>query len=158
MKTLVVLFCVVAVAFAKPGFLVTPLAYSAIFPGAPLGTDGRVVDTPEVSLAKAEHAAAHVNERLNRNQELLRSANFIAPAVLPAAAVPAAIPLAAAPAALRIATPLTYNSILAADGRPLDTAEVALAKASHAAAHLNERIIHANEFSRNLEYAYDRYY
>ncbi|EFN77845.1 hypothetical protein EAI_11752 [Harpegnathos saltator] len=40
---------------------------------APLGADGRVVDTAEVAAAKAAHAAAHVNERLNLANEAARS-------------------------------------------------------------------------------------
>lgn len=40
---------------------------------APLGVDGRVVDTPEVAAAKAAHAAAHVNERINLANEVARS-------------------------------------------------------------------------------------
>lgn len=41
---------------------------------APLGADGRVVDTAEVTAAKLAHAAAHVNERLNLANEAARSA------------------------------------------------------------------------------------
>lgn len=42
-------------------------------PSAPLGADGRVVDTAEVAAAKAAHAAAHLNERLNLANEAARS-------------------------------------------------------------------------------------
>ncbi|XP_070152947.1 uncharacterized protein [Polyergus mexicanus] len=41
--------------------------------GAPLGVDGRVVDTPEVAAAKAAHAAAHVEEKINLANEAARS-------------------------------------------------------------------------------------
>ncbi|KAM0733822.1 hypothetical protein ACS0PU_012187 [Formica fusca] len=41
--------------------------------GAPLGVDGRVVDTPEVAAAKAAHAAAHVKEKINLANEAARS-------------------------------------------------------------------------------------
>ncbi|XP_001600336.1 cuticle protein 2-like [Nasonia vitripennis] len=151
MKFLVVFSCVLAVAFAKPGYL----GYAAILPGAPLGADGRVVDTAEVSLAKAEHAAAHINEKLTLNKEALRSTDYLVAAAPLAYAAPAA-PLAYASAPAYAAS-LAYAhapaaTILAADGRPLDTAEVAIAKASHAAAHLNERLIHAHEATRNLAY------
>lgn len=44
-----------------------------LMPSAPLGADGRVVDTPEVAAAKAAHAAAHVNERINLANEVARS-------------------------------------------------------------------------------------
>lgn len=115
-----------------------------------------------MALAKAEHAAAHIDEHLKLNNERLRTADFIAPAALPIAAAPAAISYAAAPAALPLATRaaypvLSYNGI-AADGRPLDTPEVALAKAAHANAHINERLTHANEFARNAYYGYGGYY
>ncbi|XP_012056967.1 PREDICTED: uncharacterized protein LOC105620067 [Atta cephalotes] len=40
---------------------------------APLGTDGRVVDTPEVAAAKMAHAAAHIHERINLANEIARS-------------------------------------------------------------------------------------
>ncbi|XP_011877561.1 PREDICTED: uncharacterized protein LOC105567354 [Vollenhovia emeryi] len=40
---------------------------------APLGADGRVVETPEVAAARAAHAAAHVNERINLANEVARS-------------------------------------------------------------------------------------
>lgn len=35
----------------------------AITYGAPIGTDGRVIDTPEVAQAKAAHLAAHAQVR-----------------------------------------------------------------------------------------------
>jgi len=40
---------------------------------APLGADGRVVDTPEVAAAKVAHAAAHVHERTNLANEIAKS-------------------------------------------------------------------------------------
>jgi len=48
-------------------------ASSILASSAPLGVDGRVVDTPEVTAAKAAHAAAHVNERINLANEIARS-------------------------------------------------------------------------------------
>lgn len=44
-----------------------------LVPGAPLGPDGRVVDTADVVVAKAAHAAAQVNERINLANEAARS-------------------------------------------------------------------------------------
>ncbi|XP_036148348.1 uncharacterized protein LOC118647456 [Monomorium pharaonis] len=44
---------------------------------APLGADGRVVDTPEVAAAKAAHAAAHVNERISLANEVARSSGTL---------------------------------------------------------------------------------
>ncbi|XP_014227171.1 cuticle protein 18.7-like [Trichogramma pretiosum] len=155
MKLFVVLSGLLAVAMAKPGLL----AYNIVLPGAPIGLDGRVVDTPEVSLAKAAHAAAHINEKLNHNAEVLRSADFIYPAAAPVYAAPAALPVVHAaplayaaplPAALPIAS---HATLLATDGRPLDTPEVAAAKAAHAAAHINEQLTHAKEATRNAVYA-----
>ncbi|KYQ59089.1 hypothetical protein ALC60_01924 [Trachymyrmex zeteki] len=48
----------------------TPLM---LMSSAPLGTDGRVMDTPEVAAAKVAHAAAHVHERINLANEIARS-------------------------------------------------------------------------------------
>lgn len=44
---------------------------------APLGVDGRVVDTPEVAAAKAAHAAAHANEKINLANEAARSSSAL---------------------------------------------------------------------------------
>lgn len=41
-----------------------PYAYRFGY-GAPLGPDGRVVDTPEVAAAKAAHLAAHAQQAAN---------------------------------------------------------------------------------------------
>lgn len=52
------------------GYRYTPLAVyaPAITYGAPIGADGRVVDTPEVAQAKAAHLAAHAQVRHSRLQ------------------------------------------------------------------------------------------
>lgn len=52
------------------------IGVSSLVPGAPVGVDGRVLDTPEVVAAKAEHAVAHLNERINLVNEAVRSADF----------------------------------------------------------------------------------
>lgn len=44
---------------------------------APLGVDGRVVDTPEVAAAKAAHATAHANEKINLANEAARSGSAL---------------------------------------------------------------------------------
>lgn len=93
------------------------MAYAKLEPGAPIGLDGKVVDTPEVAYAKAEHAAAHLNERL-RHASAPSDAVVIESAKLQ--------PSGGAPIGL--------------DGRVVDTPEVAFAKAEHAAAHLNEKL------------------
>lgn len=61
----------ISVALAKPGILSAPLIAN-ISPAAPVGPDGRVLDTPEVAVARAEHAAAHLNERLKLADEAAR--------------------------------------------------------------------------------------
>ena len=117
-----------------------------------IGADGRVVDTPEVSLAKAEHAAAHINEKVTLNNEALRSADYLVAA--PAAALPVAhaAPVFAAGPAILASPYAAQAGVIGLDGRPLDTAEVAIAKAAHAAAHINDRLIQAQEANRNAFY------
>lgn len=147
-----VLSAVLACALARPGVLldvpaaaltyVAPSVYARLVPGAPIGLDGRVVDTPEVVLAKAEHAAAHINEKLSLAQETVKSAD--GPSVIaygaPAATVVAAEAQLVQPIA--VTTKLTAGAPIGLDGRVVDTPEVALAKAEHAAAHINERLSH----------------
>jgi len=117
----------------------SPLIYARLVPGAPIGLDGRVVDTPEVTLAKAEHAAAHINERINLAHEAVKSAdqhviNYVAPgAILGTSELVQPVALA---------TKLVPGAPIGLDGRVVDTPEVALAKAEHAAAHINERLGH----------------
>lgn len=117
----------------------SPLFYAKLVPGAPIGLDGRVVDTPEVALAKAEHAAAHVNEKINLAQEAVKSADYHAITYIAPGNV-LAKPELIQPVAL--ATKLFPGAPIGPDGRVVDTPEVALAKAEHAAAHLNERLGH----------------
>ncbi|KYQ59093.1 hypothetical protein ALC60_01928, partial [Trachymyrmex zeteki] len=85
---------------------------SAIAYGAPIGADGRVIDTPEVAQAKAAHLAAHA-------QEAAKTIGLIPYGALAYATSPAFY--AYAP--------------LGPDGRVIDTPEVAQAKAAHLAAH-----------------------
>ncbi|XP_043677562.1 uncharacterized protein LOC122633594 [Vespula pensylvanica] len=139
----IALSAILAVAVGHPGVLLNPaaLAYARLLPGAPIGLDGRVVDTPEVSLAKAEHAAAHVNERINLANEAVKSTEVLLPATY---GVPLAAPLLA-PALSLTATKLSPGAPIGVDGRVVDTPEVAVAKAEHAAAHVNERLGLAQE-------------
>ncbi|XP_072757744.1 uncharacterized protein [Anoplolepis gracilipes] len=142
MKIFIVLSAVLACAFADSSVI-----YTKLVPGAPIGLDGRVVDTAEVALAKAEHAAAHVNERINLAQEAVKSANllaYIAPsnvAVIGRAQLVEPVP---------VATKLVPGAPIGLDGRVVDTPEVALAKAEHAAAHVNEKLSH--EVARSAVY------
>lgn len=98
------------------------------------------MDTAEVALAKAEHAAAHVNERINLAQEAVRSADVLA-YIAPATSV-AVIGGAQLAEPVAVTTKLVPGAPIGLDGRVVDTPEVALAKAEHAAAHVNERLGH----------------
>lgn len=174
-----------AVALAKPHVLLehshdlahvaAPLVYAApsvhvkLVPGAPLGYDGRVVDTPEVAHAKAEHNAAHVNEKIALAHEAIKSADHesyhyahATPAVVTKvyASVPVATSHASYQAALpvhHVIAPVAYTKLvpaapLGADGRVVDTPEVAHAKAAHAAAHAHEKLSHSHENAHYLHY------
>ncbi|XP_011877669.1 PREDICTED: uncharacterized protein LOC105567415 [Vollenhovia emeryi] len=133
----IVLPAILACAYAS-----TSLVYAKLVPGAPIGLDGRVVDTAEVALAKAEHAAAHVNEKINLAAEAVRSADqhvlaYVAPS---SAAVIGSAAQLVEPVA--VTTKLVPGAPIGLDGRVVDTPEVALAKAEHAAAHINEKLSH----------------
>ncbi|XP_024939286.1 cuticle protein 18.7 [Cephus cinctus] len=172
MKFLVVIFAMAAAVQGRPGILGatlaynTPVTYARLVPGAPLGADGRVVDTPEVSVAKAEHAAAHVNERVALANEVVKSADVltyatpIARTVTPVVGAPGVIATYSTPTVavgpLSVAGSLTYARVIPAapvgpDGRVVDTPEVAVAKAEHAAAHINERVSLANEAVKSAD-------
>ncbi|XP_012233457.1 cuticle protein 18.7 [Linepithema humile] len=132
MQTFVVFSAVLACTFASP--------LVKLVPGAPIGLDGRVVDTTEVSLAKAEHAAAHANERINLAKEAARSADHVLAYVAPADV--AVIGRSQLVQPIAVATKLVPGAPIGLDGRVVDTPEVALAKAEHAAAHINEKLGH----------------
>lgn len=162
----IVLSALVAVALAKP-HAVVPLAYAHVLPGAPIGPDGRVVDTPEVAVAKAEHAAAHINEKVTLAHEAVKSADVVAYAAAPAVvsaysapavvsaysaySAPAVVSSYAAPHLVRVGHGAAPTGI---DGRVVDTPEVAVAKAEHAAAHINEKVTLAHEAAKNYASAY----
>jgi len=136
MKVLIVLSAILACTFAS-----SPLVYAKLVPGAPIGLDGRVVDTAEVALAKAEHAAAHVNEKINLAAEAARSADqhvlaYVAPSNV------AVVDSAQLVQPVAVTTKLVPGAPIGLDGRVVDTPEVALAKAEHAAAHINEKLGH----------------
>ena len=130
-----------------PVYYSAPLAYAKLVPGAPIGLDGKVVDTPEVSYAKAEHAAAHIKEKVNLANEAVRSADS-AP-LTSAPVVATAYSAAVAPA---VVTKYVAGAPIGLDGRVVDTPEVALAKAEHSAAHINEKIEHSNEALKTADY------
>ncbi|XP_015429388.1 PREDICTED: cuticle protein 18.7-like [Dufourea novaeangliae] len=139
MNTLIILSTILAVAFAKPGLFLSPqiATYSVpvltkLVPGAPIGLDGRVVDTPEVAYAKAEHAAAHINERITLANEAVRSADHLIAYTSPVLATSNLENLSIAK--------IVPSAPIGPDGRVVDTPEVAYAKAEHAAAHINEKL------------------
>lgn len=112
------------------------------------------MDTPEVALAKAEHAAAHVNEKISLAQEAARSADDEHAIVY---AAPATAVVADGGAAAHLVQPValtakvTHGAPIGLDGRVVDTPEVALAKAEHAAAHANARLGHEAAKLTSLE-------
>ncbi|XP_017794074.1 PREDICTED: cuticle protein 18.7-like [Habropoda laboriosa] len=150
MKSLIVFSAMLAAAFARPSVLLAPqvaalaapLTLAKLVPGAPIGLDGRVVDTPEVALAKAEHAAAHINERISLANEAVKSADQVITLTSPV--------LAGGIEPIALAAKLVPSAPLGPDGRVVDTPEVALAKAEHAAAHINEKLEQAAK-SASLE-------
>jgi hypothetical protein len=132
-----IIFSTLAVAvLAKPGYHHAPDVHSFQpyhGPLAPLAHDGRVVDTPEVAHAKAAHFHAF-------NEELSKTAHHG-----PAIPEPAEIPHLPAPHGLAYNHPEPEHNAyhgppapLAHDGRVVDTAEVAHAKAAHFHAYAEE--------------------
>lgn len=99
---------------------------------APLGADGRVVDTPEVAAARAAHATAHINAKINLAKEAARSDDDVSESPKTNDSAVTALGAAVGP-----------------DGRVLDTPEVVAARAAHNVAHVNERINLANEAARS---------
>ncbi|XP_063995431.1 cuticle protein 18.7-like [Diachasmimorpha longicaudata] len=116
MRTFMILLATVATSLASPGY---------IYGAAPVGHDGRVVDTPEVAHAKAEHLAAHAKEA---------SKYAYGYAYAPALSYVEHQQYAYAPivAYHGSAAPLGH------DGRVIETPEVAHAKAAHLQAHAQE--------------------
>ena len=115
-----------AIAIATPGVLGGYVPYGYHSP-APLGHDGRVIDTPEVAHAKAAHLAAHASEAARNSYGY-----GYAPAI------------AYSSAPVHVSYPSHVYSVgapLAADGRVVDTPEVAHAKAAHLTAHAQVRSI-----------------
>ncbi|OXU17153.1 hypothetical protein TSAR_008628, partial [Trichomalopsis sarcophagae] len=92
-----------------------------LLPNDRLASDGQVLDTLETSLAEQQHEVA---QQRARDKENVRSGLGLSPQVVSASALSSA----------------SSTAPLAADGRVLDTLEVRLAKAAHAAAHRNEQL------------------
>lgn len=106
---------------AKPAFLPVPLTYATLTPGGQIGANAGPLDNPEVAVS--------------RTQRVLEDRANLAPQVQRQSPGNNGLSILTAP--------------LGADGRVVDTAEVAAAKAAHAAAHVNERLNLANEAARS---------
>ncbi|XP_071555026.1 uncharacterized protein [Temnothorax nylanderi] len=125
----IVLLGLTSLVSAKPAFLSVPLTYATpLAPGTQVGTNGRVLDSPEVdertgvANGAARSAAGSLLLRGRQSSSLVRDG---------------------------VPSILTSSAPLGADGRVVDTPEVAAAKAAHAAAHVNERINLAHEVARS---------
>lgn len=131
----IVLLGLTSLVSAKPAFLPLPLTYATpLTPvGTQVGTNSGVLDNPEV-------AAARVDERTGVVDDAIR---VIAGSRLLQGRQSSSLVRDSAPPTL------TSSAPLGADGRVVDTPEVAAAKAAHAAAHINERINLANEVARS---------
>ncbi|XP_049862008.1 cuticle protein 18.7-like [Schistocerca gregaria] len=122
MKVLVLVCALVGYAAARPGYLGLGLPYGLSYgvPGA-VSAAGLPADTPEVAAAKSRILAIQAAEAARNAQGV---------PVVPASA---AAPAAAAPGA-GLAAYGPANIVIGPGGVPLDTPEVAAAKAAHAAA------------------------
>lgn len=121
--------------------LVASSIVAPVVQAATVGPDGRVQDTLEVAAAKAAHAAAQINERINLANEAVRSSGTI----VAAAPATVTVPLVASNAVVVPGAPI------GPDGRVQDTPEVAVAKVAHATAHLNEKLNLATEAAKSAD-------
>ncbi|XP_046995183.1 cuticle protein 18.7-like [Schistocerca americana] len=157
MKALVVLSALLAVAVAKPGFLPGGIlgayapaayapAYAAVPPGGPanivIGPGGVPVDTPAVAAARGAHLAAvaqtQARDAAANAADAAAAAAGAAFGYAPAVGYAAAAPAVVAPS-LGYARYGPANIVIGPGGVPLDTPEVAAAKAANAAAHLEAK-------------------
>ncbi|KAL6257495.1 hypothetical protein P5V15_011065 [Pogonomyrmex californicus] len=114
---------------ARPTFLPVPLTYATpLISGTQVGTNGGAPDNPEISIAHINERTSGVVRSTTESQLRSSSSSLIRDGVQPTS---------------------TSSAPLGADGRVVDTPEVAAAKAAHAAAHVNERINLANEVARS---------
>jgi len=115
----------------QQGRQLSPLDNDGVSPilmsSAPLGADGRVVDTPEVAAAKAAHATAHVNEKINLANEAARSNDDVSDSS-------------------ETATTTASETVVGPGNRVLDAPEVI--RTAHTVEHVNEKINVANEATR----------
>ncbi|XP_076235709.1 uncharacterized protein LOC143180069 [Calliopsis andreniformis] len=104
--------------YARLPILTRVYAPAITYGGAPIGPDGRVVDTPEVAEAKAAHLAA-------LQIESAKKVGLYPYGALAYHSVPYAYGYG-------------YGAPLGPDGNVIDTPEVAAAKAAHLEAHAQE--------------------
>nr|XP_031830396.1 cuticle protein 18.7-like [Nomia melanderi] len=110
----IIFFTFCGLAVAEPGYLAPVVSYGYF--GIPIGYGGQVLETPEVAQAKAAHLARQAYEAARNT-----------------------LGYAHVPVLTRVYTPaITYGAPIGADGRVVDTPEVAEAKAAHLAAHALE--------------------
>lgn len=129
----IVLLGLTSLVSAKPTFLSVPLTYATLTPGMQIGINGGTLDGPEVAAARIDEKTGVANgaARPAVGSWLLRerqSSSLVGDNTPPI---------------------LTSSAPLGADGRVVDTPEVAAAKTAHATAHVNERINLANEVARS---------
>lgn len=153
-----IVFGVVAI-FATQSLAVS-IGVSSLVPGAHVGVDGRVVDTPEVVAAKAEHAVAHLNERINLVNEAVRSADFpVTSVITPVAGVGVGtifttngvVPIGVDVSQIIRSNQVVPTVVAVDDGRIYDNSEVRLARAEQVIAQLAEKVRLVNDNSRVVD-------
>ncbi|XP_043602062.1 cuticle protein 18.7-like isoform X3 [Bombus pyrosoma] len=112
MRTIIIFATICTLAIAEAGYVAPVIPYSYL--RVPLAYDGHVLDTPEVAQAKAAHLATQAYEAARNT-----------------------LSYAHVPALLRVYAPAP-GAPIGADGRVVDTPEVAQAKAAHLTAHALE--------------------
>ncbi|KAK2587548.1 hypothetical protein KPH14_003681 [Odynerus spinipes] len=146
MRLLIVLAVPLVIASTDAKYILAPL-YDYRGPPAPLASDGRVMETPEVRRARNAHMAAHA-ATLARIREIERN-DYNERMMMQVQAAPM-MPMKPAVRTLSIAP-------LSPDGRVVDTAEVAQAKAVHLAAHARATRLAAAAAAAASQYRLDIY-
>ncbi|XP_043481720.1 uncharacterized protein LOC122510846 [Leptopilina heterotoma] len=137
------------------------IGVTSLVPGAHVGVDGRVVDTPEVVAAKAEHAVAHLNERINLVNEAVRSADFPVTSVFtPVSGVGVGtifttngvVPIGVDISQIVRSNQVVPTVVAVDNGRVVfDNSEVRLARAEQVIAQLAEKVRLVNDNSRVVD-------
>ncbi|XP_014478931.1 PREDICTED: uncharacterized protein LOC106746649 [Dinoponera quadriceps] len=123
----IVLLALTNLASAKPAFLPVPLTYASLTPAGQIAADNGAPDKPEVARTQLDDRVNEATRSQASRQSSPPTTTFINNGL----------------------SSLTQPAPLGADGRVVDTAEVAAAKAAHTAAHANERLNLANEAARS---------